>query len=766
MNKITFLKTELIISLILFISTGALAQEGSFDVESFSKELGKRTKQTVLTGLIDSLTIKRGAAEFRMGPGKLTLFNFDAYRPSAMVFEGEGIFNYAPPNQIERGEILWFTGNERIETEFKSVCFFFTVELEPPMDTASLRREVVSKNERRRLVKSQNKILEHLGFHTQTRMTGDILTKSPGYFFLAELKTSDKGEIILVEDMTSDDYFSLYKIGKISREKKAIRISGHTPDNTLVSRRGIVPFDITRYNLNTSINEDGKIKSHCWIHFKMLRRGWPYLKFHWSGKNTIESAKDSNGDELTTIQFKEENGFGIILNTVPEIGIEDSLEITFEGKPLIYEWNIYYSDNTLSWYPKNIIPDRAGFDISFSIPSKYKLVVGGEFVEFDSSDGHLNSKWIVEDNALELSFSMGAINSAITTVNNDYAFIVNAPMESGWGARFKDDLDSREDALMEVILGLVFSIGWMDELAETIGKDLVLCERITGCKPFKKAVSMEVPYDHSRGSLGLICLSSEFRDKLRDFDDILRGHEAAHQWWGQMVGIESYRDEWIIEGLSEYFGYMAHQGLMDVNEEDSTLTNWRDDILSSSGADRPIILGSRLKLPDADHYNDILFKKSGYVFHMIRYLLWDYDHGSDARFLDFISDLIDGYSWKTITTVDFKKTLEKHVSVEMDWFFDQWVYGTAIPQYTFNYEIENVNDSTYAIIFHVEQTNVPDNFAMLVPITVLAKDGRFVNLKAWIDQPENNIDLPNLPFKPKKIIFNTFDAVLCKVDYK
>ena len=53
-----------------------------------------------------------------------------------------------------------------------------------------------------------------------------------------------------------------------------------------------------------------------------------------------------------------------------------------------------------------------------------------------------------------------------------------------------------------------------------------------------------------------------------------------------------------------------------------------------------------------------------------------------------------------------------------------------------------------------------------VPITVLFEDDRYIHLKIWVEKPEADIELPILPFEPKKIIFNTFDAVLCKVDYK
>ena len=33
-------------------------------------------------------------------------------------------------------------------------------------------------------------------------------------------------------------------------------------------------------------------------------------------------------------------------------------------------------------------------------------------------------------------------------------------------------------------------------------------------------------------------------------------HEGAHQWWGNIVGWRSYRDQWMSEGFAEYSGIL------------------------------------------------------------------------------------------------------------------------------------------------------------------------------------------------------------------
>ena len=54
----------------------ACVSQASPDISTFIENFEKNNKQTVLTGGIDSLTIIRGNAEFHLGAGELTLFDF------------------------------------------------------------------------------------------------------------------------------------------------------------------------------------------------------------------------------------------------------------------------------------------------------------------------------------------------------------------------------------------------------------------------------------------------------------------------------------------------------------------------------------------------------------------------------------------------------------------------------------------------------------------------------------------------------------------
>jgi aminopeptidase N len=96
----------------------------------------------------------------------------------------------------------------------------------------------------------------------------------------------------------------------------------------------------------------------------------------------------------------------------------------------------------------------------------------------------------------------------------------------------------------------------------------------------------------------------------------------------------------------------------------------------------------------------------------------------DTRFQALMHDFVQTYFNHDISTEDFKRIVEKHMSKDMDldenqrldWFFNEWVYGTEIPSYRFEYQLSP--DGTAISSGRITQSGVSDNFKMLVPIYV------------------------------------------------
>jgi aminopeptidase N len=228
--------------------------------------------------------------------------------------------------------------------------------------------------------------------------------------------------------------------------------------------------------------------------------------------------------------------------------------------------------------------------------------------------------------------------------------------------------------------------------------------------------------------------------------DAFRAHEVSHQWWGHIVGWKSYHDQWLSEGFAEYTSAWFMQTKDGDNKRFfNMLDAWKDQITQKGGGSGrywqegstagPVWLGYRLSSTKSNDYYNLVYAKGGYVMHMLRMILFDYNKNSDDRFIELMRNFIRIYSGKKASTTDFKNLTEKQMGMDMDWFFDQWVFGIDIPTYRNEYEVIEENGQ-YIVKANITQENVPDDFKMVVPLVVEFENKSHIVLKFWVEGPE------------------------------
>jgi len=94
----------------------------------------------------------------------------------------------------------------------------------------------------------------------------------------------------------------------------------------------------------------------------------------------------------------------------------------------------------------------------------------------------------------------------------------------------------------------------------------------------------------------------------------------------------------------------------------------------------------------------------------------------------------------------------------MDWFFNEYVYGTQLPTYKLDYSFDTGADGNVVFGFKVTQSNVEDHFKMLVPIYLELADGRMINVgRARLlgnTSMEQKVPMKGLTVKPKRAVLN------------
>jgi hypothetical protein len=232
------------------------------------------------------------------------------------------------------------------------------------------------------------------------------------------------------------------------------------------------------------------------------------------------------------------------------------------------------------------------------------------------------------------------------------------------------------------------------------------------------------------------------------------------------------------EGFAEFSGQLYTQYRENMKEYFRLLRDNKTLLETSDINGRhyeqvgPVWMGLRLGSSVSPRaYNEVIYKKGGYVLHMIRMMLYDFrnaDH--DHNFKDMMKEFCQIYDTKSASTEDFKAIVEKHMSRamdldgnhKMDWFFNQYVYGIGIPQYDFRYSATPTPDGKFKISGTVTRGGVVETWKDMVPLYLHQGQGVIRAGFITASGPVTPFEFI-MPAKPDKLTVNDFEDLLADV---
>ncbi len=169
-------------------------------------------------------------------------------------------------------------------------------------------------------------------------------------------------------------------------------------------------------------------------------------------------------------------------------------------------------------------------------------------------------------------------------------------------------------------------------------------------------------------------------------------------------------------------------------------------------------------------YNVVIYDKGGIILHMLRMMLFNSrEPDPEQNFKALMQDFTQTFANKAASTEDFKAILEKHMGAwmdldgnhRMDWFFNQYVYGTGVPHYKLDYSVQETGGK-WQVTGAVTQSGVPDGWKDVLAVSVRAsgKNTRMGWLRVKGKTAPFNF---TLPMKPEKIILNENEDTLADI---
>jgi aminopeptidase N len=213
--------------------------------------------------------------------------------------------------------------------------------------------------------------------------------------------------------------------------------------------------------------------------------------------------------------------------------------------------------------------------------------------------------------------------------------------------------------------------------------------------------------------LGLLFLASKFFEGRTTPEDRLQ-REIAYQWWGQTVGLKSFDDAWVSQGLAEWSAFAFRQSILTGAQLDAAQREEQERALTfeqtSSIARAPSSLDDQ-----SAAYQSIVFYKGAMVFSMLRETL-----GAN-KFEELLARFVEQFRNKNASVDDFERLTSQVAGRNMRYFFAQWLEGTGVPEFSVDYQIIRTRNGKFRTRGTVRQNF--ENLNMPVELTLRSEGG-------------------------------------------
>lgn len=769
-------------------------------------------------------------------------------RITGAFFEGEGELLMIPPDRVEKRSLGLFTKTAVLEEKLTSIFLRFNDDLADEL-SSSLRGEAedpaafiakwdstvnnLSEADALRLMSSflngrvvNGKATAPEGDHMlRARIDGARLGVFDLFF------DTDAREQISVGQLTRDQLgrgffnvwaaFPMRSMRQRSATHRAAKGRNTVSPAALGSTTDLEPEDrlhITNYKIKVKVNPPNDLDAECVMNAEVAQGGQRVILLELSRYLKVTTA-EFNGKPLEFLQNEALEGTALARrgNDLVAIVFPESLQT---GEKL--QLRFVYGGSVMSdagggllyvgargiWYPNRGV-SMANFDLEFTYPSEWTLVATGRKLAADANAGETVSHW-VSDRPIPLAgFNLGHYQRAEAKLGNVPIEVYAAEgVESNMAVPNKvvvpmETISRRPGLANATIMTLPDPTPSQHakQVAERAQKGLESLSSQLGPYPYDSLVFSQMPGRMSQGWPGLIFLSSYVflthdemeRSRITGTDAIMYTtlmpiHEAAHQWWGDLVSWKSYRDQWLVEALSNYCALVAMektepkdvQQVLDLYRRQLLQPNKDKMLLADAG---PVTLGVRLfssYFPNG--YDAISYGRGTWLFHMLRHMLRDAelkDARSDSKaakdesvgdepFFRVLRKICERYQGKSINNKIVQQAFEEELPESLrfegrkslDWFFDEWVNGTAIPKLeTTNVKYTRAGAGT-VITGKLMQNEAPAELVTSVPIYGMTAKKNLVLLgRIFADGPETTFRL-TAPAGVRRIEVDPYDTIL------
>ncbi len=297
-----------------------------------------------------------------------------------------------------------------------------------------------------------------------------------------------------------------------------------------------------------------------------------------------------------------------------------------------------------AWYPVNDHPcDKAAYTFRITVPEPYMVAANGTLVSQEDLGDRVTYTW-------EEKYPMASYLATVNVAEFEYQEQTNAD-----GVLVRNYFDQ---AIAESVEP---NFRKQPEMIEFFSD-------LYGPYPFDAygVVVVEGNFGFALETQTLSLFSSAGLSRLDRDNELVVAHELAHQWFGNSVTLNNWKDIWLNEGFATYSQWLWLEHTSGKAPFERQVSEWYDNLKNSPHP------------PPGDPSNRDLFNYSVYfrgalTLHALRLYL------GDSTFFSLLRAYAGRYRYGNVETKDFIALAEEVSGLELDDFFDAWLYAKEIP---------------------------------------------------------------------------------------
>lgn len=806
--------------------------------EALYLQLGQVALEPTLVYKVRGASIDRSAVHITLEDGTIAFTQTVMGKITGAFFEGDGEVLLVPPSAVERKSMSLFTGMAILEEHFQTAYFRFNDdvanELAPDLRQSDNKKEFVDRCDATARNLAQSDAMRLLETFSRTLPVNGEMNPPPNsgiadHFLHARVQGAQFGVFDVYSDSlareqvqagqskTTADGTTYYNVWTSFTPLTGADAAAHDSARTPAKKSKEDWVSISHYTITTQVQPPKQIHARAVLQLAVKDGGSRVIFFELSRFLNVESVKldgkpvefiHNPAVEGTQLARQGNDVLAVVLPTPAQANDKLELEFVYGGEVLAEAGNgLLYVGERGTWYP-NRARMMANFDLEFTFPQEWTLVATGKPTPVQpvdhavSPNGMVTTRWVSERGIPFAGFDLGKYKVfkthagevsvktyATKEVERDFP---SAPVQ----AVDPTPLDPSPHALQVIVPHRPSPAMMQQQVAESAARAIQYYSERFGPYPYADLALTQLPGTENQGWPGLVFLSSYAfldhaeREQLHFTPDqillqeLIPAHETAHQWWGDLVGWDSYRDQWFSEGLANYSALMMLQEKNPAGFR-QVMDSYRHDLMEKDKDGLapmdagPVTLGLRLLSSRSPAgYDAISYGRATWLFHMLRTMMKDAAQergeknisGADEPFVRALRRVRQRYEGKAITTEqllqvfaeDLPDSLRYEDKNSLDWFLEGWVNGTSIPRMELKALKFTPKGSGISVSGTIAQKEGTQDLVTSVPVYGITTGKPFLLGRVFADGEESTFHI-SAPAGTHRILLDPNETVLTRL---